>query len=106
MPHFPKPFFEKARSLWYVEINRNQINLGPDEVEAFRQYRQLMGKPREQAVSPESLVAIIDTFLEWSQKIRSPDTYEWYHCRLQRFVNKLSDMQVSALRPFHVEQAG
>ena len=104
MPHFPKPFFKKARGLWYVEINRKQINLGPDEEEAFRQYHQLMGQPQEIAVSPESLVAIIDAFLEWTLKNRSPDTFEWYRYRLQRFVNKYPDMQVSALKPFHVEQ--
>ncbi len=104
MPHFPKPFFKKARSLWYVEINRKQINLGPNEEEAFRQYHQLMGQPREQAVSPESLIVIIDAFLEWTQKNRSPDTYEWYRHRLQRFVDKYPGMRVSTLKPFHVEQ--
>ena len=103
MPHFPKPFYKKARGVWYVEINRKQINLGPDEKEAFRQYHLLMGKPREQAVSPESLLAIIDAFLEWTQKNRAPDTYEWYRYRLQRFVSTYPDMRVSALKPFHVE---
>ena len=43
MAHFPKPFFKKARGIWYVEINRKQVNLGPDKDEAFRQYHQLMG---------------------------------------------------------------
>lgn len=104
MPHFPKPFFKKARGVWYVEINRKQINLGPDEKEAFRQYHLLMGSSREQAVSPESLLAIIDAFLEWTQKNRSPDTYEWYRYRLQRFVSTYPDMRVSALKPFHVEE--
>lgn len=104
MPHFPKPFFKMARGVWYVEINRRQVNLGPDEQEAFRQYHQLMGKPREQQVSPESLVVIIDAFLEWTQKNRAPDTYEWYRYRLQRFVSTYPEMRVSALRPFHVEQ--
>lgn len=104
MPHFPKPFYKKARGVWYVEINRKQVNLGPDEEEAFRQYHRLMGQPREQAVSPESLVAIIDAFLDWTQKNRAPDTYEWYRYRLQRFVNKYPDMRVSSLKPFHIEQ--
>ena len=30
MAHYPKPFFKKARGVWYVEINRRQVNLGPD----------------------------------------------------------------------------
>ena len=104
MPHFPKPFFKKARGVWYVEINRKQVNLGPDKDEAFRQYHLLMGKPRVQLVSTDSLVSVIDAFLEWTQKNRAPDTYEWYRHRLQRFVSKYPEMCVSALRPFHVEQ--
>lgn len=47
MAHYPKPFFKKARRLWYVEINRKQINLGPDREAAFQQYHQLMARPRE-----------------------------------------------------------
>ncbi|MDM4017550.1 hypothetical protein [Roseiconus lacunae] len=88
MPHFPKPFFKKARGVWYVEIDRKQVNLGPDKEEAFRQYHQLMSQPREQSASPESLIAIIDAFLEWTQNNRATDTYEWYRYRLQRFVIK------------------
>lgn len=85
MPHFPKPYFRKARKLWYVEINRKQINLGPDNDEAFRQYHQLMNQPRAQVVSADLLVDIIDAFLEWTHKNRAPDTYEWYRYRLQRY---------------------
>ncbi len=104
MAHFPKPFFKKARGLWYVEINRKQVNLGPDREEAFRQYHQLMTQPTLHPMSPESLVGIIDSFLDWVKKHRAPDTFEWYRYRLQRFVTKYPDMKVSALRPFHVEQ--
>ncbi len=104
MPHFPKPFFKKARRVWYVEIDRKQINLGPDKDEAFRQYHQLMGQPRPKPVTPESLVAIIDVFLEWVHRNRAEATYEWYRYRLQRFVDKYPSLRVSAIRPFHVEQ--
>lgn len=104
MAHFPKPFFKKARGLWYVEINRKQVNLGADRDEAFRQYHQLMLHPREQPVSSDSLAGVIDSYLDWVQKRRSPDTYEWYRYRLQRLVSKYPEMRVSALRPYHVEQ--
>ena len=104
MAHFPKPFFKKGRGLWYVEIDRKQINLGPDREDAFRQYHQLMTQPRAESLSPESLVGIIDSYLDWVHKNRAPDTFEWYRHRLQRFVTKYPDMKVSQLRPFHVEQ--
>lgn len=105
MAHFPKPFFKKARKSWYVEINRKQIKLGSDKEEAFLRYHQLMQQPAEQATaSPESLVNIIDAFLDWTKRNRAPDTYEWYRYRLQRFVDKYPDMRVSSLKPFHVEE--
>ena len=105
MAHFPKPFFKKARKSWYVEINRKQIKLGFDKEEAFQLYHQLMQQPAEEAtISPDSLVGIIDAFLDWTQRNRAPDTYEWYRYRLQRFVDKYPDMRVSSLKPFHVEE--
>ena len=103
MPHFPKPFFKKSRGVWYVEIDRHQHNLGPDRDEAFRQYYQLMGQPREQKVSAESLAAIVDAFLEWVERNRSPDTYEWYRYRLQRFIERYPDLRAPELRPYHVQ---
>lgn len=103
MPHFPKPFFKKSRGVWYVEIDRHQHNLGPDRDEAFRQYYQLMGQPRERRVSAESLAAIIDAFLEWVERNRSADTYEWYRYRLQRFIERYPDLRAGDLRPYHVQ---
>jgi len=104
MSHFPKPFFKKSRGLWYVEINRRQINLGSDREAAFRQYHQLMMQPAEKVVSAELLAGVVDAFLEWVHKNRAPDTYEWYRYRLQRLISKYPDMRVSLLRPFHIEQ--
>jgi len=104
MPHFPKPFFKKARGLWYVEINRQQVNLGPDREAAFRQYHQLMMQPTERVVTTEMLPGIVDAFLEWVHKNRAADTYEWYRYRLQRLVLKYPDMKIQLLRPYHIEQ--
>lgn len=102
---FPKPFFKKARKSWYVEINRKQIKLGSDKEEAFQQCHQLMQQPAEEATtSPESLVGIVDAFLDWTHRNRAPDTYAWYRYRLQRFVDKYLNMLVFSLKPFHVEE--
>lgn len=104
MAHFPKPFFKKARRLWYVEINRKQINLGPDREAAFATYHQLMAQPRTTAGPTESVILIIENFLDWVYRHRSEATYEWYRHRLQRFALKYPELTVSELRPFHVEQ--
>lgn len=103
MPHFPKPFFKPSRGVWYVEIDRHQHNLGPDRDDAFRQYYQLMGQPRERKVSAESLAAITDAFLEWVERNRSSETYEWYRYRLQRFIERYPDLRASELRPYHAQ---
>ena len=103
MPHFPKPFFKKSRGVWYVEIDRHQHNLGPNRDEAFQKYHSLMSQPREKKVSGESLAAIIDAFLEWVERNRSPDTYEWYRYRLQRFIERYPDLRATDLRPYHVQ---
>lgn len=100
MAHFPKPFFKKHRGVWYVEIDRRQINLGPDKDDAFRRYHQLMARPHEQQAPTESVAFITDAFLEWVQRNRAPDTYEWYRYRLQRFLDRYPDLQVSQLRPY------
>jgi len=103
MPHFPKPYFRKSRGLWYVQIDGRQINLGRDRDDAFQQYHRLMGEPRQRHVASGSLVGVIDAFLEWVDRNRSPDTYEWYRYRLQRFIEKHPDLRASDLRPYHVE---
>ena len=64
-----------------------------------------MQRPAEAVTtSPESLVGIIDAFLDWTNRNRAPDTYEWYRYRLQRFVDKYPDMRVSTLKPYHVDE--
>jgi integrase len=103
MAHFPKPFFKKARGVWYVEIKRKQINLGPDRDEAFRTYHAMMAQPQRQSAASGSLAAIFDAFLEWVQINRAPDTYEWYRYRLQRFLDHHPDLLADELRPYHVE---
>lgn len=103
MPHFPKPYFRKSRGFWYVQIDGRQINLGRDRDDAFQQYHRLMGESRQRHVASGSLVGVIDAFLEWAERNRSPDTYEWYRYRLQRFIEKHPDLRASDLRPYHVE---
>ena len=48
------------------------------EEEFYRLMRQPAGQPK---VSPKSVAAIVDAFLGWVQKHRSPHTYEWYRYR-------------------------
>ena len=42
MPHFPKPFYRPARRLWYVQIGKKQVNVGPEKGVAFQRYHAMM----------------------------------------------------------------
>lgn len=108
MPHFPKPFFKKSRNTWYVEIDRKQINLGPDKDAAFRQYHELMARqPDPPAKQSDELpvAQALDLFLDWCLKHKAERTYDWYRQYLQSFLDALPrGLTVKDLRPFHVQQ--
>lgn len=89
-----------------MQLGDKQHNLGPDREKAFELYFQLMQHPTESpAVIGESVLALVDAYLEWCQNHRAPDTYEWYRWRLQLFCDVISpDLTVQELKPFHVQE--
>lgn len=104
MARHPKPWYWKARNAWFVTIKGKRFKLANDKKPAFERFYELMQEPVRRQVESRSLIAIIDAFLGWVQTNRSPDTYEWYRYRLQRFAEKYTDLHTSALKPYHVEQ--
>lgn len=81
-----------------------QHNLGADKKEAFERFYQLMRQPQKRVVPSQSLVAVVDAFLDWVKINRSADTFEWYRYRLQRFCQRYPDLRTTDLKPFHVQQ--
>jgi hypothetical protein len=111
MPHFPKPFFRSARNAWYVQIGTRQINLGPEKDAAFKRNHELMAEPARVVTAPrqtppeQHVVVIVDEYLEWCQKHRSPDTYRWYKDRLNDFCQTIgADLTLDRLKPHHVQK--
>ncbi len=105
MPHYPKPFFRTARKAWFVQVGTQQVNLGPDQVQAFRRYHELMQEDRRPVRTKcPLLVELIDEFLDSVQKNQAPDTFEWYRSRLQRFAERYPELEVGDLKPFHVQR--
>jgi len=124
--HFPKPFFRPKKNRWYVQLDGKHVNLGPDEAEAYRRYHQIMARRGEQTpeIAPppkppeaDTVVAVIEHFLDWCQKHREALTYQWYLERTQAFARflvpdpikpqlkvKAGLLKVSQLKPFHVQQ--
>lgn len=103
MPRKPRPWFRKDRGYWVVHIDRKRFNLGRDKREAMRRYHELMALPQRRQVASDSLLAVIDQFLEWCQMHLAAATYEWYRSRLQDFIQTVPHtIQVNDLKPFHV----
>lgn len=105
MPRQPKPWFWKQRGQWVVNIDRKRHYLGPDRKQAFEAFYALMRQPANRPrVSAESVAAIADAYLSWVEKHRSPDTYEWYRYRLERFCQRYPELTVGQIKPYHVQE--
>lgn len=101
---FPKPWYRRSRGAWFVTLDGQQIKLGEGKRQAFAYYKELLAKPQKRTVRTDSLLAIIDVFLEWCHEHRAPDTYEWYRYRLERFARRYPDLWTDRLRPYHVQE--
>ena len=103
-----KPWFRKSNKRWYVWFGGKQVNLGPDRNRAQQQFHELMAQPKPQRTAPRtahiSIAELADHFLEWVQRNRAADTFEWYRYRLERFCQRYPDMMAEGLKPFHVEE--
>jgi integrase len=103
---FPKPWFRKGRG-WFVTLGGKQINLGTQRDEAFAAYRQLIAHPQT-SQAPDAtnilIVEIVEHFLDWVQRNRAADTYEWYRFRLERFCRAYSELSVRHLKPYIVQE--
>lgn len=104
MKKFPKPWFRPSRNTWFVTLDGRQISLGPEKKAAFERYKALLANPRKARTTTGSLAEVVDAFLEWTQKHRAAETYEWYRYRLQRFIELHPNLRLEQLRPFHVQQ--
>jgi integrase len=104
MPRQSKPWFRKDRQAWFVTIDGHRQNLGPDRRRAMQKFHSLLAEPQRRKVQTDLVAAVVDAFLDWCHKHRSPATYVWYQAQLQLFVARYPDLTVAELRPFHVQQ--
>ena len=95
----------KQRKVYYCQIDGKRHYLGKDKKLAEQQFHELMAAPQKQNVRSDSVVALIDTYLEWCQKHRARETYLWYLERLQAFALTIdASLTTSQLKPFHVQR--
>ncbi len=101
----PRPFYVKSRGLWYVQLGKKQINLGPDEAEAFAKYFKVLAD-RNSLNKEMTVDAVIEHFLEHTKMTRAPATYDIYSeylTRFSRFLNReFPNLMMGALKCIHV----
>lgn len=106
MARTPKPWWRKDRKSWFVTIVGERYNLGPDKGAAFKLFHELMAQSAtERKRTSDSVVTVLDRFLDWTKRNRAPRTYEWYLERLQWFIEFLTrDVPASELKPFQLQE--
>ncbi len=104
MPRTPGLWWWKQADQWAVTIRRQRHRLGKDEEAAKLKYHELMSKPDDR-VQSDSVKAIADLFLAWTEKHNAPATFDWYQKHLQNFLDSLSPphLPVDRLKAHHVD---
>src|SRR5260221_2396344 len=108
MARHARPWFRPSRGVWYVTFAGKQYNLGTGtEEDAEERFVDLKREFRRQppAAKPafNSVVAIIDDFLEWVKKNRVPRTFDWYLDRLQPFAKAIQKLSIDELCGYHLQ---
>jgi hypothetical protein len=108
MARHASPWFRPSRGVWYVTFAGKQYNLvAGTEEDAEERFVDLKRELRRQppATKPtfNSVVAIIDDFLEWVKKNRAPRTFDWYLDRLQRFAKAIQKLSIDELCGYHLQ---
>jgi integrase len=99
----PKPFLRKQTKTWYVQIDKRQINLGPDEEIAWAKYHELMTAADDLNYYQATVVQLLDTYLEWCQKRRSAGTYENNLLYCKSFTDCIGKrLKIRQLKPKHI----
>jgi len=115
------PWFWEKRQRWYVRVHGVWHNLGEHPKGApkpkktkkgwnvpkvIRQcFHELMATPKtHKSVDPNSVAAILDDFLTWTQENRAEKTYKGYLDFCQSFLSKWQHLTTDELKPRHVQE--
>jgi site-specific recombinase XerD len=66
-----------------------------------------MGRPNHAGapVTADTVLGVLDTFLDWCQKQKAGRTYDWYRNYLKSFARTLpAGLTTAGLKPFHVQR--
>ncbi len=98
----PKPWFHKQSGNWKVQFGTKQVNLGPDETEAWKQFHQMV----ESNVTGKDPTCrdVFNAYLGFCETKRAPSTFNTAQRHLKRAHQFLGErMKVRALTPNHMD---
>jgi integrase len=106
-----KPFFRAFDGWWYAQVTlagkRKQVKLvkgRENEREAYRAFCRLVADEGQilPATANQSVANVCDLFLDASQRLHKPATFEWHRYYLQDFCDRHGRLMTADLKPFHV----
>jgi integrase len=103
MPRPAKPWWWEERQAYFIKINGKRIRLSEDKKEANQLFHKLKSEPEAPKLHSDSVIAIIDAFLDDTSKTKAEATYDWYKSFLEPFANTVKQLRVHQLKPFHVK---
>ncbi len=102
MGRTPQPWYREADGHWYVNIRGQRYKLGTDKTDAHDKFHDLMAN-RHDLTPKVAVVVLLDKFLDWVERRRGKETYEWYRSRLASFAKHIGKrLTVLELKPHHV----
>jgi len=100
----PKPFYKKTHSCWYTTVAGKQVRLDPDRDKAWEKFYALMAGAKPKKEKGLTVVELLAEFLDYSKAKHKDSTYEWYRFYLKSFDQYIGNLQIKALKPYHVER--
>ena len=98
--HTPKMWKRGSSGNYYVQVGRDQVNLGKNRAAANEKYREIVARLEHFTATP--FAELCDEFLGWCEKNRASSTYGWYRDNLESFCRDNPPLRVADLKPHHV----
>jgi site-specific recombinase XerC len=98
----PKPWWWEERQGYYATVRGVRYRLATTKKAADDELKSLLTKAPEKELDTDSVTAILDDFLDWTQENRAPKTYRGYKDFCQSFTEKYPLLKIGALTPLHV----